>query len=65
MNDEYPSSLNVDALLGKHNNTSNYFLGPYNTGDEFNLLIEALMANTANQKLAFNFASPSSLNIGN
>ena len=65
MNDEYPSSLNVDGLLGSHKNTSNFFLGPYNTGDEFNLLIEALMANTANQKIVFNFASPSNLNIGN
>lgn len=65
MNDEYPSSLNVDGLLGSHKNTSNYYLGPYNTGDEYNLLIEALMANTANQKIVFNFASPSSLNIGN
>jgi hypothetical protein len=63
MND-YPVSLNVDGLLSKTNPTSNFFLGPYNTGDEYNLLLEALMANTANQKLAFNFSSPVALNIG-
>ena len=64
MNDEYPPSLNVDGLLSKTNPTSNFFLGPYNTGDEYNLLLEALMANTANQKLVFNFSSPVALNIG-
>lgn len=63
MND-YPVSLNVDGLLSKTNPTSNFYLGPYNTGDEYNLLIEALMANTANQKLSFNFASAVALNIG-
>jgi hypothetical protein len=64
MND-YPSSLNMDSLLSKVNPTSNFFLGPYKAGDEYNTLIEALMANTANQKLTFNFSSPTSLNIGN
>ena len=64
MNDEYPPSLNVDGLLGGHKNTSNFFLGPYNSGDEFSTLIEEIMANTANQKVNFSFTAPTSINIG-
>lgn len=58
------SDLNIDSLLSPTNPTSNIFLGPYNTGDEYGILIEALMANTANQKVNFSFTSPASINIG-